>query len=396
MKKIALIADGHTGSTLPLAKYLVDRGFFVDYYLFCIDSIGDREAIKIQSTKTQKGIHVIEQNHAPEIYEYVNNSQFRLYYISTYRPYKSVILLRNFIALFNWFLIKGIITQINKERYYAVNLIGRYSSEILIPYLVGIKCDRIVTSLHEVCSHFNANFHKPSKLLKLLFKYKKTIIVHSKKSLNDVLKYDKSDKSCIHYINFGLFETYRIIKKDDSCVISEPYILFYGYILPYKGLSVLYDAIDFLSNNKKGLKKFKIVVAGAGTDSVLNKMKDDERFIVLNHFLTNEEIVTLIDNSLFVVCPYISVSQSGITQTVYTFGKPVIASNIGDFPKIVHDGENGLLFNVGDGADLAEKIYEIIEDDELYKLICCNAAKFEQLYEDYSWRVITEQYIDLF
>lgn len=391
MKKIAFLADGHYGSTLPLAKYFTRLGYSVDYYIFCLDEISDREAIKIKQMKTKKGVHVIKKSDAPEIYEYVHSSHFNLCYISTFRPYKSILIWRNIIDLINTFILDKIIKKINSEKYHAINLIGRNTSEILIPFLNNLQCPNVLTSLHEVCSHYNMDASEPTKLLKNLFINKRTIIVHSQKTVDDILMYNGVDRSCVHHINFSLFETYKTIKNDASSIINEPYMLFFGHILPYKGLNVLFDAVNLLAHENK-LGDVKVVVAGKGNDPILNQIKNDERFILLNHFLTNEEIVTLIENSRFVVCPYLSVSQSGITQTVFTFYKPVIASNIGSFPKVVFDGENGLLFEVGNPKDLAKKILRLISDEKFHAKLCDNVRRIETLHPEYNWFNIVDKY----
>jgi glycosyltransferase involved in cell wall biosynthesis len=45
-----------------------------------------------------------------------------------------------------------------------------------------------------------------------------------------------------------------------------------------------------------------------------------------------------------------------VTQEAFLFGVPVIASNIGALRELVDDGKNGLLFRVGDAADLRTKV----------------------------------------
>ena len=41
--------------------------------------------------------------------------------------------------------------------------------------------------------------------------------------------------------------------------------------------------------------------------------------------------------------PYVRASQSGVVHLAYTFGRPVVATEVGDLAEAVHDGENGLL-----------------------------------------------------
>ena len=43
------------------------------------------------------------------------------------------------------------------------------------------------------------------------------------------------------------------------------------------------------------------------------------------------------------VLPYVSATQSGITQIAYAFGLPVISTNVGGLPEVVRDGETGYI-----------------------------------------------------
>jgi glycosyltransferase involved in cell wall biosynthesis len=71
---------------------------------------------------------------------------------------------------------------------------------------------------------------------------------------------------------------------------------------------------------------------------------------------------------------------------------PVIASNIGGMAELIQDEVNGLLFKVGDVADLREKITMIVQHPDLIsklsanigpvKTIEENAVEIEQIYGD--------------
>ena len=134
-KKIAIVADDHIGSTLPLIKHFIILGYKVDYYILCCKHIGDREALNIKSAKTKLGIHPITEELAPCMYSYISSDAFRLYYFSTLRPYKSIVGVRNIIRVINKQIINIACRKINKENYFAINYVGRYNSNILLAFL---------------------------------------------------------------------------------------------------------------------------------------------------------------------------------------------------------------------------------------------------------------------
>ena len=43
------------------------------------------------------------------------------------------------------------------------------------------------------------------------------------------------------------------------------------------------------------------------------------------------------------VQPYRSATQSGISQIAYHFEKPMVVTNVGGLPEIVHDGKTGFV-----------------------------------------------------
>lgn len=80
-----------------------------------------------------------------------------------------------------------------------------------------------------------------------------------------------------------------------------------------------------------------------------------------------------------------------VTQEAFLFGVPVIASDIGALRELVEDGKNGLLFRVGDAADLRSKVEYLVRNPGEVRRLAANvprvkssvehAAEIESLYE---------------
>lgn len=390
MKKIALITKGFTGSILPLAKDFVKKGYGVDIYLFNYICIEDLEAFECNYRAKKYGVEEIDtQNWSSTLAYFGTKKSIRFFSIKMPRPYSSIPVLANIIKILGLPYVISSCNFINNQRYSFVNVVCGYYSFEYLPFLKRLKTKNVV-SLHEVCDHFNPNFNKPSKLLQYLFKKNIDCIIYSDNSLKDILKYKNVNKDRMHRVNFGLFDSYKAISYEETFELPKDYILFFGSIVKYKGLGVLCEAIKLIDNN------VQFVIAGKGYDASLEELSLMKNVTIINHRLSNSELSEIIARSSLVVCPYLTMSQSGIPQTVFTFGKPIIASDLYGFKEIISNGENGLLFKCGDSISLAKSVKYFLSNEELRKKLSCNILKFELLHKDYSWKSITDYYINHF
>lgn len=390
MKRIVIITRGFTGSTLPLAKEFLKRGYAVDYYLMTYTDIKELEALECCFSPRKYGLSMIPKEEWESLGVFLDSVFFRLYCIKLPRPYTSIPCLRNIVEWYSRFYIKDVCRAINSKPYELLYISCGYYSGEYVPFLRRFESDKLVVGLHEVCNHFNPNFNKPSKLLRFLFKNDIRIVVYSEKSKEDILRYKQIQENNVTTIHFGLFTSYKTIKGVNMNNLPKDYILFLGVFRPYKGLSVLYEAVNHIKTD------LKCVVAGSGVDPAVDEMKKSNKFVIINHFLTNEELITLIQRSKFVVCPYLTASQSGIPQTSFVFNKPIVASDIDGINNVVFDGENGLLFKCGDSEGLAKCILRLNHDNYLLLQLSHGASEFPVSHPEYSWQHIASEFLDIF
>lgn len=152
------------------------------------------------------------------------------------------------------------------------------------------------------------------------------------------------------------------------------YLLFLGRLVPEKGAKYIVDAMKYL----KKYQNLKLYITGNINDDTTNILKiiEDNNLqdkIVFTGFLKGKELENLISNSLAIICP--AIWYENMPNTVleaYAYGKPVIASNIGCFPELIDDGKTGYLFTPKDSKDLANKIIQLVTNEQ-YKLFGKNA-----------------------
>lgn len=125
-------------------------------------------------------------------------------------------------------------------------------------------------------------------------------------------------------------------------------VLFIGRIRKYKGLNLLADAWPMVKNSEKTL-----VIAGEGKlFSKIEAVAD----VVLNKWLTNEEIVQEILKSEIVVLPYIEASQSGIIPLANALAKPVVVTPVGGLTEQIIHEETGIVAGGVSSFELAAAI----------------------------------------
>ncbi|MEG1622984.1 MAG: glycosyltransferase [Alistipes sp.] len=149
-----------------------------------------------------------------------------------------------------------------------------------------------------------------------------------------------------------LFENFgELVAREQACgqLHLDPatrYALFFGLIRDYKGLDLLLDAWAKLKKeNKLGARR--LIVAGEFYASkekymqqiVRNGLKED--VILHDHFIPDEEVKYYFSAADFVIQPYHTATQSGVTQIAYQFRLPMIVSNVGGLAEIVPDGKVG-------------------------------------------------------
>src|SRR5262245_12034745 len=141
--------------------------------------------------------------------------------------------------------------------------------------------------------------------------------------------------------------------------------LFFGRIMPYKGLPILLDAWEIL--RREGLS-IEVGVYGEGD---LADCADRLRRLgaeVVNEWIAEERIAAIFDRFDVVVLPYIEASQSGIAAIAVASGLPIVATPVGGLLEQVRELETGVVAQAVDAPSLAQAIKRLL-DPSVYETI---------------------------
>lgn len=220
-------------------------------------------------------------------------------------------------------------------------------------------------------------------------------IVHTEKQAS-ILRASGYRPETVEVIPHGAYDFFTDYDYDRAPE-EDNTVLFFGNVIREKGIDVLIEAIPMV---KAEIPDVKLVVAGDGSLSKRSRQIIDahpDNFEIKNHFVPNDEVGTLFSRAQLVALPYRprggSKGHSGSLSTAFSFGKPVVASNAGDFPRLVDEAETGLVVPSDDPAELADAIVEVLGDDDRRRELAENSARMA---ERLSWDNIAERHVDLY
>lgn len=124
------------------------------------------------------------------------------------------------------------------------------------------------------------------------------------------------------------------------------YVLFFGLIRDYKGLDLLLDAWARLKAAGQTARR-RLIVAGefyTSKEPYLQQIARhglQDEILLHDRFIPDAEVRYYFSAADFVVQPYKTATQSGVTQIAYQFSLPMVVTRVGGLPEIVPDGRVG-------------------------------------------------------
>ena len=380
-----MIAFGHPDNVLSLCKNIAD---VTELSLVFVMS-GDRfqqGILNIDISNLNYGLNtsVNSLKVLPKVIQEYINSNFNLRIIRT--PSRKILrdkYLKNF-----WSIIKAA-RALRKENYNVVHFNG--VSGFMYYFLLIFGTRKNIWTLHDFLSHSGEENKKSFMVQKLLAKFNFHFIQHYKYLQNALIKEYKLKKSLVSQVYSGKLDVFNVYEPMPISIDGN-FILFFGRISKYKGIDLLIDAFNNISNPDN----VKLVIAGKGKMCFDNaSITQNKNITFINRYLETEELVHLVRNSLFIVIPYIDATHSATVVTSYALNKSVIATNVGGISEVVFDNKTGLLVNPRDIKNLKDAIEKLINDEQL-------RTEFEQNIEyycnesEFSWNFIKNKMVKIY
>ena len=110
---------------------------------------------------------------------------------------------------------------------------------------------------------------------------------------------------------------------------------------------------------------------------------------IIDRYIEISEVPGLFASARVVATPYIASSQSGVVHLAMTMGRAVVASDVGELPGTVIDGETGRIVPGGDVESLREALAEVLADPELATRL--GEAGRRRALTEFSWDSVAER-----
>lgn len=151
------------------------------------------------------------------------------------------------------------------------------------------------------------------------------------------------------------------IAEEPIPVPSAPRLVLAGRLMAYKGIDV---ALDAFADVQRARPNCILVLAGRGQMGDEIRRAAPANVELLDRYLSEEEIDSLLNSASLVLLPYRDATQSGVGLQAIGRGIPCAVSDAGALPDLVPPNMTSLISRRGDSVSLAESILSNLDQTE--------------------------------
>jgi len=206
-------------------------------------------------------------------------------------------------------------------------------------------------------------------LTKELFPSQKIVHLISSCMLEEAEKLSPESKNFL-MLTMGIDEKLFVPKNKNSANAEKVIIVTSGRLSWQKGLIFALNAIKQLKDEGIALE-YHIV----GDGNLYNQLAYWSRYlgiqdsVILHGRVSLDEVRDILNTADIYLQPSISESLCIATIEGMAMELPVVATTVGEFPKMVVEGESGLLVPPGDADAIASALKKLIQESEMAKVM---------------------------
>jgi D-inositol-3-phosphate glycosyltransferase len=237
--------------------------------------------------------------------------------------------------------------------------------------------------------------------LRIQYRLVDHVFVHTQKMKDQLVHAFNTNEEKISIIPFGTYDmvpqstlSSAEAKQRLGLHKSDRTILFFGRITPYKGIDLLVDAFARIAVKDPS---YRLVIAGEAMKEAGTQWRHVQQAIeqspmakqVIQHIrhIGDKEIELYFKSADVLVLPYTQIFQSGVLFMAYSFGLPVIATDVGSFGRDIIEGTTGYVCRPNDPEDLAAVIESYFSSD-LFRALDQHRVRIKDFIQaSHSWEI---------
>lgn len=263
--------------------------------------------------------------------------------------------------------------------------------EGMIVGLFGLFGIRTALTIHDVLPHYPKLWSR--RLHWWFYRCFDRLIVHSERAASDLRELGV-DAPClvVPHGAYDIFNTLGLSRSEARKafpVIAEDdfVVLFFGYLGERKGIMEFLDVADRLV----GSASIKFMVAGKPEDKTficeaLDTLRDRTNLVIHDHSIPFAEVQKYFSACDVVALPYTEGTTSGVLKLAVAFNKPVLWTDVGDFPETMTFWTGVQVDKSNLRQDLQEKVLWAHEHIQTLNKLA------DGLMDEFSWTSIASRY----
>lgn len=366
---------------LSLTKELFEQTklfFFLDLPLYSRNST----ALEFKTKLSKAGIYPATLfSELKEFSSYIDLNRTLVIYRTSEKTYSTS-------NLHLQYKLARLIKKLNPELIHSNNFLNFN----FIYFLFTNRIPKILT-VHDPIPHSGEIKKKDTIIRKLNYNFFSNIILLNQSQTEQFINASGKVFQNIFFSRLGSYTYLQKYKKKKNYNIKRKQILIFGRISPYKGIEELCMAFNLVISE---YPESKLIIAGSGNFNFdITAYKLSQNYTFINRYIPNIELVQLINESEFVVCPYKDATQSGVIMTSFALDQPVVATNVGGLKEMIIHNKTGLLIEPNNISQLADSIKWMFKNPEAIKEMKNNIKKLN-LSGALSWNVIAKELVSIY
>jgi len=257
--------------------------------------------------------------------------------------------------------------------------------------LFGLSGIRTALTIHDVLPHYPRPWSR--RLHRWFYRRFDRLIVHSERAASD-LKALGVDTPCliVPHGAYDIFNTLGLSRSEarkafPAIAETDFVVLFFGYLGERKGIMEFLDVAERLA----GQGSIKFMVAGKPEDKsfireALDMLRGRPNLVIHDRSIPFAEVQKYFVACDLVALPYTEGTTSGVLKLAMAFNKPVLWTDIGDFPETMKSWTGVQVDKSNLRQDLQEKMLWAREHIQALN------KRADGLADEFSWTTVASRY----